>query len=62
MYMKNKTIIIMGGGSAGWIASTYFLNKSEDLNLNLKVKLIASELVGTIGVGEGQLQIFPNIL
>jgi hypothetical protein len=53
MYMKNKTIIIMGGGSAGWIASTYFLNKSEDLNLNLKVKLIASELVGTIGVGEG---------
>ena len=60
--MKNKTIVIMGGGTAGWISALYFLNKSRDLNLNLKVKLISSNDIESIGVGEGTTPLFTNFI
>ena len=52
----------MGGGTAGWVSALYFLNKSEDLNLNLKIKLISSKEIEPIGVGEGTLPSFPNFI
>ena len=52
----------MGGGTAGWVSALYFLNKSEELNLNLNVKLISSEEIGTIGVGEGTTGVFTNFI
>ena len=60
--MKNKTIVIMGGGTAGWVSSLYFLNKSKDLNLNLKIKLISSNEIEPIGVDEGTLPSFVNFI
>jgi tryptophan halogenase len=60
--MKNKTIVIMGGGTAGWVSALYFLNKNKDLNLNLKIKLISSNDIESIGVGEGTLPSFPNFI
>ena len=58
--MKNKTIIIMGGGTAGWVSALYFLNKNKDLNL--KIKLISSNEIDPIGVGEGTTPIFTNFI
>jgi tryptophan halogenase len=58
--MKNKTIVIMGGGTAGWVSALYFLNKN--LNLNLKVKLISSNDIESIGVGEGVTPAFTNFI
>lgn len=60
--MKNKIIVIMGGGTAGWVSALYFLNKSKDLNLNLKIKLISSNEIEPIGVGEGTLPSFTNFI
>jgi tryptophan halogenase len=62
MILKNKTIIIMGGGTAGWVSALYFLNKSKDLNLNLNVKIITSSNIEPIGVGEGTLTSFPQFI
>ena len=60
--MKNKTIVIMGGGTSGLVSALYFLNKSKDLNLNLKIKLISSNEIEPIGVGEGTLPSFVDFI
>lgn len=60
--MKNKNIVVMGGGTSGWVSALYFLNKNKDLNLNLKVKLISSNDIEPIGVGEGTTPIFKNFI
>lgn len=52
----------MGGGTSGWMAALYFLNKSKKLNLNLKIKLISSNDISPIGVGEGTLPSFSNFI
>ena len=61
-FLNNKTIIIMGGGTAGWVSALYFLNKSKDLNLNTKIKLISSNEIEPIGVGEGTLPSFVDFI
>ena len=60
--MKNKTIIIMGGGSAGWISALYILRRASLNDLNLKVKIVASKDIGTIGVGEGTTPVFADFI
>lgn len=52
----------MGGGTAGWVSALYFLNKSKDLNLNTKIKLISSNEIEPIGVGEGTLPSFVDFI
>ncbi len=42
-------IIIIGGGSAGWMAASYL---SKSLNFNADITVIESESIGRIGVGE----------
>jgi tryptophan halogenase len=48
--MKIKNICIVGGGSSGWIAASYL---SHNIPQNIKITLIESSDIGTIGVGEG---------
>jgi tryptophan halogenase len=45
-----NNIIIVGGGSAGWMAAAHL---SNNLPPQVKVTLIESTKLGTIGVGEG---------
>lgn len=56
--MNQKKIVIMGGGTAGWIAAFFLLSK----NNNIQVKLISSSEIGTIGVGEGTTPIFTDFI
>lgn len=42
-----KNIIILGGGTSGFISALFFLKR------NYNVKLISSDKIGIIGVGEG---------
>jgi tryptophan halogenase len=57
--MKKRNIIIVGGGTAGWLTAL-FMKKIFDKDANISV--IESEEIGIIGVGEGSTPNFPGIL
>ncbi|MDJ0698904.1 MAG: tryptophan 7-halogenase [Woeseiaceae bacterium] len=46
-----KSIVILGGGTAGWIAANRLATHWEDKNLD--ITLVESPDIGIIGVGEG---------
>ncbi len=45
------TIVILGGGTAGWMAANLFAHRWQDKDV--AIKLVESPDVGIIGVGEG---------
>lgn len=51
-------IIIVGGGTAGWLAAFYILKK----NPNYNITVIESSDIGIIGAGEGGTHILGSIL
>lgn len=55
MNKENMNIVIVGGGSAGWITALY----AQRAIPNSKIKLICNEKLGIIGVGEATT---PNII
>ena len=48
---NNKKIIIVGGGTAGWMTASLFAKKWQ--HLPFEISLIESSNIPTIGVGEG---------
>lgn len=48
---KQFTIVIAGGGTAGWMAANLFVKRWADKNV--KIVLVESPDIGIIGVGEG---------
>ena len=61
--MNIKSICILGGGTAGWMTAAGLSNKYKDLDI--KITLIESDKIGTVGVGEATLphiRFFNNTL
>ena len=59
--MKLKKIIIVGGGSAGWMAAATLIKQFP----NLDITLIESPNISTVGVGEstiGGIRLWTNWL
>jgi tryptophan halogenase len=57
-----RDIVIVGGGTAGWMAAAAF---GQMLRPAVRVHLVESEQIGTIGVGEAtvpHLKLFNNML
>ena len=55
----NKKIVILGGGTAGWIAANALVHAWGERGV--EVVLVESPDIGTVGVGEGstpRLKIF----
>jgi tryptophan halogenase len=58
-----QNIVILGGGSAGWLSATYLntiLNGSK--GSPCQITLIESSDIGIIGVGEATIHTFPGTL
>ena len=49
---KIQEIVIVGGGSAGWMSATYI---AKSLNFGVNITLIESPSLGPIGVGEATI-------
>lgn len=57
--IANKHIVILGGGTAGWMTANLMAVKWQKIGIH--ISLVESQAIGTIGVGEGstpQLQSF----
>jgi tryptophan halogenase len=55
--MKIETIVIIGGGTAGWSTAHQFLNKTD-----AKIIVVASKEIPVIGVGESTTGKFGDLI
>lgn len=53
-----KNIVIVGGGSAGWLSALYFNSVRKDYNITV----IESSSIGILGAGEGTVPNFSKFL
>ena len=56
--MKIKSVLIVGGGTSGWMSAGMFARQHP----NLKVSLIESDNIDTVGVGESTIVLFNAFL
>ncbi|MBC7476684.1 MAG: FAD-dependent oxidoreductase, partial [Pseudorhodobacter sp.] len=57
-----KSIVIVGGGTAGWLAAMMLSDVAARKGWGSKVTVIESSKIGVIGVGEGSTAVFRQML
>lgn len=55
-------IVITGGGTAGWLSALMLRNWADRRQHDLRLTVIESSKIGTIGVGEGTTAVFRQML
>ena len=53
---------VVGGGTAGWLAALMIRHYADRTGLNLRVTVVESSKIPTIGVGEGTTAVFHQLL
>ena len=56
---KTETIVIVGGGTAGWSTAHNFINKT---NHDINIVLVATPEIPIIGVGESTTGRFNDLI
>ena len=51
-------LVVVGGGTAGWLAALICQEQARRAQLNLRVSVVESSKIPTIGVGEGTTAVF----
>lgn len=62
MAQSTADIVIVGGGTAGWLAAMILQAESKRASRPLNISLIESSKIPTIGVGEGTTSLFRGVL
>ena len=57
-----KSILIVGGGTAGWLAALILAAEADRLKRPCSITVIESSEIGTVGVGEGTTSVFRHML
>jgi hypothetical protein len=60
--MESSHFVIVGGGTAGWLAALIIQDAARGKHLHLKISVIESSKIPTIGVGEGTTAVFRAML
>ena len=58
----SKRFVIVGGGTAGWLAALVIQDALKRIKLDATVTVIESSKIPTIGVGEGTTAVFRQML
>jgi len=59
--MKSKKILVVGGGTAGWLTAGYLARLlGADLPTGVEIELVESKEIGILGVGEGPFPPFAR--
>ena len=60
--MGTAHLVVIGGGTAGWLAALICQDQARRAKLDLRVSVLESSKIPTIGVGEGTTAVFRALL
>lgn len=62
MTKKQQHFVIVGGGTAGWLSALMLQRVASQTGLPLRITVVESSKIPTIGVGEGTTAVFRQLL